>query len=415
MKINIIYFIAIITLGLNDLRAMKLTSLTPKRRSTLERLPIIPLTEILEQIPCTYLTSLTCKRFQEINKKILKKKWNYLKNKREQYFISRAINSINFPEEITPTRKDFIKLYYNLLKTFGLPKTKRDSKLHNQVIKRLSLPKAKYSNSDTTDIEFYLDIDNRMQKNQDENLMKIWPRLSHQISIENNLNINFHLNTEELTAQKIRDWLKRESNKLIIQQVTYLPLFDLGLTCIPQELELFTNLRQLYLHENDIACIKIPETLVNLHIIELCNNELLSIEIPNNLINLREIYISNNQLKNIKIPDTLIHLQTLSLRENLLNSIDIPDTLINLRRLHLNNNQLTSIEIDSKLTHLRELSLYNNKLNSIDISKTLTHLRLIELDYNNLEFINIPGSIRSHAQVYGESDQKSELPSCTIS
>jgi Leucine-rich repeat (LRR) protein len=183
----------------------------------------------------------------------------------------------------------------------------------------------------------------------------------------------------------------------LAEGATSLDLSGLGLTELPAELFLLTDLEVLDLYENQLTSI--PESIAqlqNLKIISLYNNQLTSI--PESIVQLQNLQILNlrsNQLTSISESITqLQNLQILSLGNNPLTSIFESITkLKNLQILHLHSNQLTSIsESIFQLKNLQGLNLHSNQLTSVPESIIqLENLQI--LDLNNNQLTSIPESI----------------------
>ncbi len=206
-----------------------------------------------------------------------------------------------------------------------------------------------------------MQLTHAQKKIENENLIRIWPRLLTKISERSYCPC---LKTEKPhTPDNIRSWLYDEHFKAILEKITELDLHSCELTSMPIPLDLFPNLKKL----------------------NLSNNQLLFIEIPNSLTNLECLWLDENKLLSINIPRTLINLKILVIGENPLASIEIPDTLVKLERLYLRNNELRLIEIPKTFTRLKWLYLGGNQLRSIKISpETRANLETICLkDHNN--------------------------------
>ncbi len=310
----------------------------------LDELPEDLLINILDSAEKPSLIPQSCKQFQLISQKILSKKWSVLKSLSDKYYISRAINIINLPEDKKPTYKDFSKLYSILAEYMGSPITKEND-------------------LDITNVELYLEMNEKIQMIQDRNLILIWPRIFSCI-IQQTTGLAVPINTERLnpTAQEIRECLNNQYNQPAIKQIIQLNLDWCALTCIPIELSLFTGLTRLDIKfSSQLHSINIPNTLTNLQGLHLGWNRLSSIKIPNTLIKLGAINLQNNQLTSMEIPDTLIHLKELNASNNPLTSIIIPSTLENLQELKFNSEELDSIVISDRISNIIQANLANQK------------------------------------------------------
>ena len=146
-----------------------------------------------------------------------------------------------------------------------------------------------------------------------------------------------------------------------------LALISKGLMAVPESLGQLTNLRVLWLHDNQLRAL--PESL-------------------GQLTNLQALWLQNNQLT--AVPESLgqlTKLQALGLADNRLT--EAPESLgqlTNLQALYLHGNQLTAVpESLGQLTNLQELWLGNNQLTALPESLgQLTNLRVLELGGNRL-------------------------------
>ncbi|MEI6243163.1 MAG: leucine-rich repeat domain-containing protein, partial [Chlamydiota bacterium] len=152
-------------------------------------------------------------------------------------------------------------------------------------------------------------------------------------------------------AEAVRTWLR--ANLPTVQAITSLYLSNAGLTQIPAEISLFTNLTHLSLSQNAIKHIptNIFQRLIQLQWIDLCYNQIqvLPPTLFQGLIQLRMLCLHYNQIQVVPPPlfQGLIQLQALYLYNNQIQHID-PTTfqgLIQLRTLFFNNNPIEGINL----------------------------------------------------------------------
>ena len=149
-----------------------------------------------------------------------------------------------------------------------------------------------------------------------------------------------------------------------------------------------TNIKinQLYLHNNLLTNITIPEGVEN---VGLSNNKLTNLVIPSSV---KKLYARNNNIFNdIIVPNGV---EELSLSSNKITNINLQNSL-NIEILELNENPLKKIDV-TKLSKLSSLNLLDTKLeNSIDL-KNNGYLRLFEISVVNasgklnVETLNMP-------------------------
>lgn len=181
-------------------------------------------------------------------------------------------------------------------------------------------------------------------------------------------------------------------------------LITRGITEIPPEIGLLTNLRELDLAWNQIKKIP-PEIgqLIKLESLALTGNKITKIppEIGK-LTRLRELYLSDNfsydengnlVTKGItEIPPEigLTNLKNLDLARNQITQIP-PEIgrLTNLQNLYLSGNQITKIPPEiGKLTNLRELDLSQNQITELPPTiELLTNLRELDLSFTGIKKI----------------------------
>jgi internalin A len=169
-----------------------------------------------------------------------------------------------------------------------------------------------------------------------------------------------------------RDEAYREAERRIEQArsegATTLDLSEMNLTEVPEAIASLTQLRELYLTNNQLTSV--PQTIAS-------------------LTQLRKLSVTNNQLTSVpQMIASLAQLRELDLSYNQLTSV--PQTiasLTQLKKLYLSYNQLTSVpEVIASLTQLRELYLTNNQLTSVpEVVASLTQLTRLVLDENPLE------------------------------
>ena len=129
--------------------------------------------------------------------------------------------------------------------------------------------------------------------------------------------------------------------------------------------------------------------LTNLTTLFLWDNRLTSLTLPEGLTNLTTLALSGNQLTSLTLPEGLTNLTTLVLYGNQLTSLTLPKGLTSLTALFLSDNQLTSLTFPEGLTALSYLSVTGNPLT-----------RLLFPEGFNLNLLTIDGFNRGTATLY---------------
>lgn len=101
-----------------------------------------------------------------------------------------------------------------------------------------------------------------------------------------------------------------------------------------------------------------------------------------NLTNLKVLYLYDNQISDISVLGYLTNLEQLYLDANQISDISVLSNLTNLEILHINYNQISDISALANLTNLRELSLYNNQISDVSPLSNLMNLEALWL-FNN--------------------------------
>lgn len=191
---------------------------------------------------------------------------------------------------------------------------------------------------------------------------------------------------------------------------------DLGyenLNELPAEIGQLTNLKELYLHGNQLEIL--PKEIGNLSQLEtlkLKYNKLKKFpEGISDLKNLKMLEINNNQIK--KLPPEIGNLENLlklDITGNQLESLP-PEIgkLRNLQKLHISNNQLRELPVEiGNLSQLRILGLVLNQLTQLPASiGQLTNLKQIHAWINRLT--TLPGEIGQLTQLEYLNLDKNQL------
>ncbi|MDD3145415.1 MAG: leucine-rich repeat domain-containing protein [Candidatus Gracilibacteria bacterium] len=181
--------------------------------------------------------------------------------------------------------------------------------------------------------------------------------------------------------------------------LTYLNLYNNGITTLPPEVGNLTSLTNLDLSTNSLTSL--PDEIGNLAYLDFLgigSNQLTSFPtIIGNLSNLTSLQLYNNKISSVTHEiGNLTNLVSLGLGTNLLN--DLPSELWNLNKLtylSLSSNQISSIPSQiGNLTNLTNLDLSTNQITTLP-SEFSNLVNLKTLYYDNNQVVTIPQSIFS--------------------
>ena len=170
-----------------------------------------------------------------------------------------------------------------------------------------------------------------------------------------------------------------------------------------------TNLTTLNLNDNFVSNITPLSNLINLTNLDLGNNDISDITLLSNLINLTNLALGNNDISNITPLSNLTNLTTLNLNDNFISDIALLSGLTNLRSLNLGNNDIADISVLSGLTSLEWLSLYSNSISNIAPLSGLTNLRSLYLSNNDIADISALSGLTSLEWLYLYNDDISNI------
>ncbi len=153
-------------------------------------------------------------------------------------------------------------------------------------------------------------------------------------------------------------------------------------------LESLESLEILSLADNRISEIKGLNTLTNLKFLDLRLNDLYEIKGLEFLINLEELILDDTGISEIKGLDNLKDLKILSLDYNSIKEVKNLDGLYDLEELYLNLNEISKIKNLDNLKNLKTLGLESNKISEIIGLEHLKRLEFLNLSDNPLEGID---------------------------
>ncbi|EAG1722558.1 leucine-rich repeat domain-containing protein [Listeria monocytogenes] len=145
-----------------------------------------------------------------------------------------------------------------------------------------------------------------------------------------------------------------------------------------------TNLRNLYMDNNQISNLTPISGLANLETLHLNNNQISDLGSLSGLINIRNLIMDNNQVSDLTPLSGLISLQTLQLNNNQISDLSSLSNATNLWALSINNNQISDLTPISRLTNLEVLHLNNNQVSNLTPISDFTNLAILYLDNNQV-------------------------------
>ena len=245
------------------------------------------------------------------------------------------------------------------------------------------------------------------QRENDENLMKLWPKLRAALP-------QAAPPPDLQTVEQVKNWLSDPANQASLAQITLLNLSNLGLTTIPTEFATLQlpNLTELSLNDNRLTAL--PNGFLQnaplLRSLYLGNNLLAAL--PNGFLQnahlLQELCLGDNRLA--ALPDNFLQnahqLQDLDLHNNLLTALPdgFPQNAPLLQELYLDNNNLTELP-DGFLQNahqLQALYLDNNNLTELPGGFLQNAHQLQELYLNKNNLTELPDGFLQNAHLLQE-------------
>ena len=168
-----------------------------------------------------------------------------------------------------------------------------------------------------------------------------------------------------------------------LADVDALDLSDRGLTSLSEDdFDYLPDLKELYLHDNELEDISALSRLGNLRILLLGSNAIEDISALSGLGNLGRLDLRSNAIDDISALSGLANLTGLSLDRNRVEDVSPLSGLANLSSLTLIRNAIVDISPLSDLANLQELWLNANAIVDISPLSGLTDLGWLGLDAN---------------------------------
>ena len=149
-------------------------------------------------------------------------------------------------------------------------------------------------------------------------------------------------------------------------------------------LEYCSNLRWLYLDENELSDISPLQYLSELFHVNITHNQLSDISPLQNLTKLEYLRLQNNQISDISPLQNLTNLGVLFLHYNQISDISPLQNLTNVHHLALYNNQFSDISPLENMTNMEVLTLYYNQISDVSPLQNLINLHFLNLAYNQI-------------------------------
>ncbi len=173
------------------------------------------------------------------------------------------------------------------------------------------------------------------------------------------------------------------------EKVYHLNLSNQGLKEIPKEVLSLSNLKSLYLSDNQLSQIKIPlEKLEHLELLDLNGNEFKKIPVDQikRCKSLKALNIRENEIKEVYSDlSQLIRLRALDLGQNKIAKISSEIKLPGIQFFRADQNELVDFpKAFANMGILREINLQGNLIEALDqeILSSLVKLRKLNLSYN---------------------------------
>ena len=203
-------------------------------------------------------------------------------------------------------------------------------------------------------------------------------------------NGKLNLSNQRLTDEFLNEFLEVYKDVIKDKKITSLILSNNELTKLPDCINEFDHLQELYVDDNNIETFPSNINLPKLQVLDAHSNILTDISgIFEHSHKLQSLYLSyNSKFKNLQGIENLNELQRLNLTGMQLGKIPTGiNQLKNLKHLSLSGNKIESLSsVDlSQLSALQRLNLSNNKLEYIPEN-------IFNIDHKNLEHLDLTGN-----------------------
>jgi len=154
---------------------------------------------------------------------------------------------------------------------------------------------------------------------------------------------------------------------------------------IIEPLKDLSNLKELYLSNNQISELSGLKDLNKLSTLYLMNNQIQELSALKGLNNLSTLNLGGNQIQELSALKGLNNLSTLNLRNNQIQELSALKGLNKLSTLNLSWNKISELSALKGLNNLSRLDLRNNKIRELSGLKDLRNLQNLYLENNPLE------------------------------
>jgi dynein assembly factor 1 len=164
--------------------------------------------------------------------------------------------------------------------------------------------------------------------------------------------------------------------------------------CRKHQLYVVPNVNDvLYLHSEGFPKIKNLNEYTNLKALWLNNNQITVIENIDHLTSLHSLYLQNNLIAEIAGLDMLVHLETLCLSNNYIRRVRGLSQLVQLKTLEIDHNSVKDADGLAGIVECPSIQILNITYNQIaddrviDVLERMPDLRVLRIDSNPL----VPG------------------------
>lgn len=192
-----------------------------------------------------------------------------------------------------------------------------------------------------------------------------------------------------------------------------LDLYDNRIQRMDHHLEHFNDgpLNSLDLSFNTIRHIRHVERLTNLKDLYLCQNEITRIDNLDTLTKLDNLELGANKIRELANLEKLQSLTTLWVARNKITKIENLSALTNLRLLSIQSNRITKIEGLEKLVNLEELYISHNGIEKIEGLENCPKLTTLDISNNRITKLEGLGHLTNLEELWASNNQIDRLDS----